>query len=159
MEGEIGQSGEMFEGLHKGVGSRREAWGLRERREFPEKDRARGPSRVRNLQGQPLGPIARPPPPPHPHLTTPAPRLRRTRRPKPLLLRRSPGSRSAETADREVSSALLHSRRDPHPASSRDSKNPPLLLRPQPLPCPASGRTAAPALMCLELWEAGVPGT
>lgn len=121
----MGQSDEEFEGLHEGVGSRdmmgspRGPWGLRERRELLEGDQGSQSCRGPKSAEPALRARRRPP-----TRVTPAPQLRRRRQHNLRLLCLRSRSRSAETADGEVSSALPHARPDPHPASSQDLENP-----------------------------------
>lgn len=127
----------------------RAAWGLRERRELWKETGALHAAGVRNRQSQPLGRAGAPLPP----LYHPRPRLRRRRRQNQLLLRSRSDSRSAETAGREVSSALLHARPDPHPAFSRVPGNPTSALIPSPATSSLGQDGGAQALVCLGLWE------
>ena len=152
------QSGEEFEGLHEGAGSRevvgspRGVWGLRERRDFLEGERGsqscRGPKSAEPALGAGWRPR-------HPRVT-PAPRLRRRRQHNPLLLCLC--SRSAETADQEVSSAPLHARPDPRPASSQDPESPPSLPHPQFGRVPPRAEWRCPSPGVPRALGGGVPG-
>ena len=131
-------------------------WGPREGSGVSEREGTSWKGRMlTGLQGSeicgasPRGGLTPPPPPCHPR-----PELRRRRQHNPLLLCLC--SRSAETADQEVSSAPLHSRPDPRPASSQDPESPPIPATPPVWPCPSSGRTAVPQSWCA--LGGGVPG-
>ena len=137
-------SDEEFEGPKEGVrsgeavGFPRAVWGLRVRRKLWKETGAIHPAGVRNLQSQPLGRAGAPLLPPY----HPAPGLRRRRRQKQLLLGSRSGSRSAETAGGEVSSALT-----PTPPSPGFRGAPPQPASPA-RPRPASDGAAAPEPWC-----------
>lgn len=131
------------------MGFQRAARGLREGKELRKETGALHPAGVRNLQSQPLGRAGAPLPDPY----HPRPRLRRRRRQNQLLLGSRSGSRSAETAGREVSSALLHARPDPHPAFSRVSGNPTSARIPSAATSSLGRDSGAQALVCLGIRE------